>query len=184
MQLLLEKWNLAQTERFGRSSEKMNYDSQTYQQLELAVMYARCFNEAEATAQGKPLEEPVYASLSEEELLRQLGPGYRQLPDEVYKRLEFHPASFEVKEYHIGVYVSADGKKFAKARRPQADLFRNSIATPSLLVGILNYKYVNALPIHRLAQEFQRGGVRLSPQVMCGWVIRSNEIYFPWFMTG
>ena len=209
MQLLLEKWNLAQAERFGRSSEKMNYDSQTYQQLELAVMYAQCFNEAEATVQGEPLEEPVidevtvsshkrrkhtgkreedlsglphgepvYASLSEEELLRQLGPGYRQLPDEVYKRLEFHPASFEVKEYHIGVYVSADGKKFAKARRPQTDLFRNSIATPSLLAGILNYKYVNALPIHRLAQEFQRGGVRLSPQVMCGWVIRSSEIYF------
>ena len=49
MQLLLEKWNLAQAERFERSSEKMNYDSQTYQQLELAVMYAQCFNEAEAT---------------------------------------------------------------------------------------------------------------------------------------
>ena len=49
MQMLLEKWNLAQAERFGRSSEKMNYDSQTYQQLELAVMYAQCFNEAEAT---------------------------------------------------------------------------------------------------------------------------------------
>lgn len=191
MQLLLEKWNLAQAERFGRSSEKMNYDSQTYQQLELAVMYAQCFNEAEATIQGKPLEEPVidevtvsshkrrkHAGKREEELLRQLDPGYRQLPDEVYKRLEFHPASFEVKEYHIGVYVSADGKKFAKARRPQTDLFRNSIATPSLLAGILNYKYVNALPIHRLAQEFQRGGIQLSPQGMCGWVIRSSEIYF------
>lgn len=59
MQMLLEKWNQAQAERFGRSSEKMNYDSQTYQQLELAVMYAQCFNEAEATIQGKPLEEPV-----------------------------------------------------------------------------------------------------------------------------
>ena len=109
MQLLLEKWNLAQAERFGRSSEKMNYDSQTYQQLELTVMYAQCFNEAEATIQGKPLEEPVidevtvsshkrrkHAGKREEELLRQLDPGYRQLPDEVYKRLEFHPASFEV----------------------------------------------------------------------------------------
>ena len=85
-----------------------------------------------------------------------MGPGYRQLKDEVYQRLEFHPSSFEVKEYHICVYVSADGKKFAKAKRPQADLFQNSIATPSLLAGILNYKYVNALPVHRLAQDFQK----------------------------
>ena len=209
MQVILEKWNLAQANRFGRSSEKMGYDTGTCQQLELAVMYAECFNEAEATVNGTPPDEPdmeevtvtahkrkkhagkrekdlkdlphaepVISTLTEEELLEQLGPGYRQLKDEVYQRLEFHPSSFEVKEYHICVYVSADGKKFAKAKRPQADLFRNSIATPSLLAGILNYKYVNALPVHRLAQDFKRGEVNISPQVMCNWVIKSSEIYF------
>lgn len=209
MQVILEKWNLAQANRFGRSSEKMGYDTGTCQELELAVMYAECFNEAEATVNGTPPDEPdmeevtvtahkrkkhagkreedlkdlphaepVISTLTEEELLEQLGPGYRQLKDEVYQRLEFHPSSFEVKEYHICVYVSADGKKFAKAKRPQADLFRNSIATPSLLAGILNYKYVNALPVHRLAQDFKRSEVNISPQVMCNWVIKSSEIYF------
>lgn len=209
MQVILEKWNLAQANRFGRSSEKMGYDTGTCQQLELAVMYAECFNEAEATVNETPPDEPdmeevtvtahkrkkhagkreedlkdlphaepVISPLTEEELLEQLGPGYRQLKDEVYQRLEFHPSSFEVKEYHICVYVSADGKKFAKAKRPQADLFRNSIATPSLLAGILNYKYVNALPVHRLAQDFKRSEVNISPQVMCNWVIKSSEIYF------
>lgn len=209
MQVILEKWNLAQANRFGRSSEKMGYDTGTCQQLELAVMYAECFNEAEATVNETPPDEPdmeevtvtahkrkkhagkreedlkdlphaepVISTLTEEELLEQLGPGYRQLKDEVYQRLEFHPSSFEVKEYHICVYVSADGKKFAKAKRPQADLFQNSIATPSLLAGILNYKYVNALPVHRLAQDFKRSEVNISPQVMCNWVIKSSEIYF------
>ena len=209
MQVILEKWNLAQANRFGRSSEKMGYDTGTCQQLELAVMYAECFNEAEATVNETPPDEPdmeevtvtahkrkkhagkreedlkdlphaepVISTLTEEELLEQLGPGYRQLKDEVYQRLEFHPSSFEVKEYHICVYVSADGKKFAKAKRPQADLFRNSIATPSLLAGILNYKYVDALPVHRLAQDFKRNEVNISPQVMCNWVIKSSEIYF------
>lgn len=209
MQVILEKWNLAQANRFGRSSEKIEYDTGTCQQLELAVMYAECFNEAEATVNGTPPDEPdmeevtvtahkrkkhagkreedlkdlphaepVISTLTEEELLEQLGPGYRRLKDEVYQRLEFHPASFEVKEYHICVYVSADGKKFAKAKRPQTDLFRNSIATPSLLSGILNYKYVNALPVHRLAQDFKRSEVNISPQVMCNWVIKSSEIYF------
>ena len=209
MQVILEKWNLAQANRFGRSSEKMGYDTGTCQQLELAVMYAECFNEAEATVNGTPPDEPdmeevtvtahkrkkhagkrekdlkdlphaepVISTLTEEELLEQLGPGYRQLKDEVYQRLEFHPSSFEVKEYHICVYVSADGKKFAKAKCPQADLFRNSIATPSLLAGILNYKYVNALPVHRLAQDFKRSEVNISPQVMCNWVIKNSEIYF------
>lgn len=31
MQVILEKWNLAQGSRFGRSSEKMKYDTDTYQ---------------------------------------------------------------------------------------------------------------------------------------------------------
>ena len=48
MQVILEKWNLAQATRFGRSSEKMTYDTGACQQLELAIMYAECFNEAEA----------------------------------------------------------------------------------------------------------------------------------------
>ena len=208
MQILVERWNLAQANRFGRSSEKMGSKDGDAGQLDLFSIYGECFNEAEVTVDGKQPPEPameevtvsahkrkkhtgkrmedlrdipceaVYSSLTEEELLSQLGPGYRQLKDEVYQRLEFHPASFEVKEYHISIYVSADGRRFAKAKRPQADLFRNSIATPSLLAGILNYKYVNALPVHRLSQEFQLGGVKLSPQVMCNWVIKSSEVYF------
>lgn len=48
MQVILEKWNLAQATRFGRSSEKMAYDTGACQQLEPAIMYAECFNEAEA----------------------------------------------------------------------------------------------------------------------------------------
>ena len=59
MQVILEKWNLAQAGRFGRSSEKMKYDTETYQQLELAVMYAECFNEAEAAVNEAPPDEPV-----------------------------------------------------------------------------------------------------------------------------
>ena len=53
MQVILEKWNLAQANRFGRSSEKMTYDTGACQQLKLAVMYAECFNEAEACFYGK-----------------------------------------------------------------------------------------------------------------------------------
>ena len=45
MQVILEKWNLAQA---TRSSEKMTYDTGACQELELAIMYAECFNEAEA----------------------------------------------------------------------------------------------------------------------------------------
>ena len=207
MQLIIEKWNLAQANRFGRSTEKKLLADEAYDQLELAVVYAECFNEAEATTAGQPPFEPdmdtvevgahkrkkqkgkrendlkdipheeIPCELTETELLEKLGPGYRRLKDEVYKRLEFVPASFTVKEYHVAVYVSRDGKTFVKGKRPKKDLFRSSIATPSLLAAILNYKYVNAMPIHRLAQDFRRNDLELAPQVMCSWVIKGCEVY-------
>lgn len=149
----------------------MEYGAGTCQQLELA-------GNREEELKNLPHTEPVIFTLTEGELLEQLDPGYRPLKDDVYQRLEFHPSSFEVKVYHIYVYVSVDRKKFAKAKRPQANLFRNSIATPSLLASILNYKYVNVLPIHRLAQDFKHSEVNIPPQVMCNWVIKSSGLYF------
>ena len=101
---------------------------------------------------------------------------WKRLPDVIYKRLEFHPASFEVIEHHVAVYAGADNKTIVKADRP-ADLFRNSIATPSLVAGILNFKYVNAMPIKRLADEFERNGVHIPSQNMCSWAIQSSQRY-------
>lgn len=109
MQLIIEKWNLAQANRFGRSTEKKLLADEAYDQLELAVMYAECFNEAEATTAGQPPFEPdmdtvevgahkrkkqkgkrekdlkdipheeIPCELTETELLEKLGPGYRHL---------------------------------------------------------------------------------------------------------
>lgn len=101
-----------------------------------------------------PHEEPVFSVLTEEELLERLSGNYQRLPDEVYKRLEFHPVSFSVREYHAAVYASVDGKRFKRADRPITDLFRNSIAAPSLVSGILNYKYVNGLPVYHWLRIF------------------------------
>ena len=54
---------------------------------------------------------------------------YKRLPDEVYKRLEFHPASFEVKEHHVAVYVGMDDETIVRAQRSK-DLLQGSIVTP------------------------------------------------------
>ena len=114
---------------------------------------------------------------SEEELCAAFPDGrFKKLPDEVYKRLEFHPASFEVIEHHVEVYVSADGGSFVRAERP-ADLFRNSLATASLVAGIYNLKYVNAQPIERLSKEFERSEVFLPTQTLCRWAVMGAERY-------
>ena len=186
--------------RFGRSSEK-NLTDQVDGQMSLA------FNEAEKTVEDSPnqeeptIEETVKSykrkkakgkreedlkdipvtvlahDLSPEELLAIFPDGkYKRLPDEVYKRLEFHPATFEVIEHHVAVYVGYDNQTFARADRP-VSLLRSSILTPSLAAGIINWKYVNSVPITRLAREFERQDVRISSQNMCNWVIQVADKY-------
>lgn len=196
MKLILEQLTIAKHKQFGRSSEKMVYD----EQLEM------CFNEAEVTIVNKFVVEPeleevcpkpykrkkskgkrdedlkdipvvvINHELSEEELKERLGDKWKRLPDEVYKRLAFRPAKFEVEEHHVAVYAGNDNQTIIRGERP-ADLLRNSIATPSLAAAIMNSKYVNAIPLYRLEQEFLRNDVFLSRQVMANWTIQCGDRY-------
>ena len=91
--------------------------------------------------------------LTEEQLREIFGDQkIKRLPDEVYKRLVYHPAIQEVVEHHVAVYAGADGQTMVKADRPQ-DLLRGSIVTPSLQAAILNGKYVNGIPLARLEKD-------------------------------
>ncbi len=115
--------------------------------------------------------------LTKEELAKKFPNGYKELPEEVYKRLHIIPETFIVDEHHVHVYASKDNNgKIVRAERP-VDLFRNSIATPALVASIINGKYVNSLPIERQARAFRDNGIRLETNTMSNWVIKSAEQY-------
>ena len=115
--------------------------------------------------------------LTEDELAKKFPNGYKELPEEVYKRLHVIPETFIVDEHHVHVYASKDNNgKMVKAKRP-VDLFRNSIATPALVASIINGKYVNALPLERQARAFKDNGINLATNTMANWVIKSAEKY-------
>lgn len=197
--LLTEEVSSLRRQRFGRSSERNLVSADEFEQLSLAL------NEAEAAVDSAgDLTEPEIETitytrskpkgkreadlkdlpvvvenheLSQEELLAAFPDGkWKQLPDEVYKRLEFQPAAFYVVEHHVAVYAGCDNKTIIRANRP-ADLLRNSVVTSSLGAGIYNYKFVNSMPIARLAKEFERQGVTISSQNMCNWVINLSDRY-------
>jgi len=114
--------------------------------------------------------------LSEEELKELFPKGYKHLPDEIYSKLEFHPATYEVIEHHIKVYAEKNGDKIVRAPHPK-EMLDKSIATPSLTAAIINAKYTNAVPLYRQEKEFERNDVNISRQVMANWVIRVSERY-------
>lgn len=195
---MAEQLAVAQNHRYGRKSEKLDViDGQLYFN----------FNEAEALLENiyvvEPAEEDVIPTvvkrkktkgkrkedlsrlpvetishtLSEEELTDIFGPDdWKQLPDETYMRVKVEPARYTVEEHHVCVYAGKTTDKIVKAFRPKS-LLRNSIATPSLVASIMNAKYVNGMPLDRIATDFRRNEVNISKQVMANWVIRCSERY-------
>ena len=113
-------------------------------------------------------------TLPEDKLAELFDGNYRRLPDEIVKKLEFHPATFEVVEHHIAIYCGNKSQTIVRADRP-SEIMQKSIVTPSLLSAIYNFKYVNHMPLYRLEQEFKRNDVNISRQTMSNWVIKGAE---------
>ena len=197
IRILTEQLAIANQRRFGRKTEKnLVLDEEDGQQL--------FFNEVEFEFDKGVIEEPDIETvvksyrrkkkgkrdsdlsgfpvrveehtLSDEELAELFPDGYRYLPDEVYRKLEMHPATYEVIEHHIKVYKGKKNGTIVKADHPK-EMLNNSIATPSLVAAIINAKYTNAMPLYRQEQEFARQDVVISRQVMANWVIRLTEKY-------
>ena len=195
--LLSDRLALAQRKQFGSSSEKY---AEGYEQMDL-------FNEAEQEAdpnaaepemeeihpksykRKKPTgkkEEDLSAFETTEVIKHKLegddrfcpecGTKYKVVTTETVKYLKFIPARFEVVEETTYVYACP---KCGTMKRPQKDpsLLKGSVATPSLVAGIMNAKYVNGMPLARQEREFARYNLNLSTKTMANWVILCAERY-------
>ncbi|MDO4650656.1 MAG: IS66 family transposase [Eubacteriales bacterium] len=117
--------------------------------------------------------------LSDAELETHFGKdGWKRLPDQVMLNYVFIPAEIKVEEHHIGVYAAKhDDTKIIKAPHPK-QLLRGSLVSASIAASIINAKYVNAVPLYRQEQEFERYGLTIPRQNMANWMIRLGESYF------
>lgn len=198
---LIEQVRLANQHRFGRHTETMEsiegqlsfFDeadtlyNPLVQEPDVEDVLPRKVKKKKAKGQReedlKDFPEDIIPThtVSREALDAFYGQGnWRQLPSETYKRLRHEPESWTVEVHTVDVFVGTDGEhqdEFMRGDRPK-DLFRGSIATPSLVASILNVKYVNSAPLHRIEQEFSRNGVNISKQTMSNWMIGSANRYF------
>lgn len=195
--MLSDRLTLAQRKRFGPSSEKY---ADGYTQLEL-------FNEAEQAADpdmpepemeeiqpssykrkkrsGKK-EEDLSAFETTEVIEHKLkgsdmlcpdcGTKYKVVTKETVKYLKFIPARFEVVEEVTYVYSCP---KCGTMKRPEKSpsFLKGSVATPSLVAGIMNAKYVNGMPLARQEREFARYDLNLSTKTMANWIIQCADRY-------
>ena len=202
LKLVLEQMADLKRHRFGRSSERHETGEQiSFMQVDGKIVF---FNESEAVAaedevggdseavprrkpkrkQGKREEDldglPVVVvehSMTGEELAALFGEeGFKQLPDEVYRRYAFTPAKIEVEEHHVKVYAGKKTDEIVRAPHPKS-LLRGSLVSPPLEAAVMNAKYVNAVPLYRQEQEFLRYGLHISRQNMANWTVQCADRY-------
>ena len=200
LQLVLEQVADLKRQRFGRRAERHETEAQvSLMEVDGKIVF---FNEAEAVAQeaveaaetaarqkpkkrqGKREEDlsglPVVViehSMPEEELEERFGKdGFKQLPDEVYRRYGFTPAKVEVEEHHVKVYAGKKTDEIVRAPHLEC-LLKGSLVSPSLEAAVINAKYVNAVPLYRQEQEFERYGLHIPRQNMANWTIQCADRY-------
>jgi len=199
---LMEQVHLANQQRFGRQTEKLD---------DIAGQLS-FFNEAEANCDEKvpePTVEEVIDSarkvlkkpkkkgqreedlkdfpqeeiphdIPQQELNEAFGEGnWKNMPDEIFWQLRFEPAKWVAEKHIIKVYVGTDGvhqDEFLRGDHPKT-MFKGSIATPSLEAAIINAKYVNSNPLDRISRDFKANGLNLSKQTMSNWTVWTAEHY-------
>ena len=155
--MLSDRLTLAQRKQFGASSEKY---AEGYEQMNL-------FNEAEANADAET-----------EELFEEIRPSSYKCKKRKGKKEE-DLSNFETvatRSYKLegeARYCPACGSMKRPEKEPS--LIRGSIATPSLVAGIMNAKYVNGMPLARQEREFARYDLDLSTKTMANWIINCAD---------
>ena len=200
LQLVLEQVADLKKHRFGRTSKRHETEAQiSFMEVDEKIVF---LNEAEAVIEeageaaetairqkpkrklGKREEDlsgllvvVIEHSMSEGELEEWFGKdGFKQLPDEVYRRYGFTLAKVEMEEHRVKVYA---GKKADEiVRSPHLEcLLRGSLVSASLEAVVMNAKYVNAVSLYRQEREFERYGLHISRQNMARWTIQCVDRY-------
>lgn len=195
--LLSDRLTLAKRKQFGSSSEKyadgytqMNLFNEAEQEADLAAaepemeeIHPKSYKRKKKT--GKKEED--LSSFETTQIIEhkleggdrfcpECGTKYKVVTTETVKYLKFVPARFEVVEEVTYVYSCP---KCGGMKRPQKDpaLLKGSVATPSLVAGIMNAKYVNGMPLARQEREFARYDLNLSTKTMANWIILCAKRY-------
>ncbi|MBA3536079.1 MAG: IS66 family transposase [Tatlockia sp.] len=189
---LLEQLKLAKQRQFGRSSEtnilqgELVFDeAEAVEPVELpkedntvSVTYTR----------KKPARRPLPAHLPRQIIEHDIAEQDKQcacgclkqrMGEEVTEQLEFVPATLTVIA-HVRPKYACNRCDEGVSIAPMPSLFLpKSIATPSLVAHAIISKYQDHLPLYRQEQIWQRMGIEMARNTVCGWIMAASEICMP-----
>ena len=129
-----------------------------------------------------PKKTIEYTLTDEERACPKCGGELDEMKTVVRTEIEVVPAQYKTVEYRTKVYSCRICDKkgtegtIITAPAPKG-MFRNSLASPSIVADIMWKKYGLAQPLYRQAQELLRLGLKLSRGTLANWVISAAFMY-------
>lgn len=190
---------LQRAKKFGPSSEKaipdqlhffdeaeMEADSEAIEPTVEEITYTREKKKKKAPhslsqqLDGLPTEEIHYDLPDEEKVCPKCDHSLHQMSESVRTEVVFVPAVLKVVKHVQKVYAcraceaNHENSPIINASMPKP-AFPKSLASPSLVAGIMNAKFVDAVPLHRQEKGWKAHGIKLSRQNMANWVIQGSN---------
>ena len=191
--LLEEQLNLSKIQKFCASSEKLAYQIDLFDEVELeqaiadidALLPDELLTEA-AVAAKKTRKRGFSASLTRVRVELTLTDAekvgaVRTFFTKVKEELEYIPAKLNVLEYwqEKAVFNGVNGDdQIIAAQRPIHPLGQCFASTP-LLANIMVSKYADGLPLYRQESILKRYGHAVSRSNMAHWMIRLEDVLKP-----
>ena len=196
-----EQFRLSKHRQFGTSSEKSDFSQMSFFNEAESGSYGKIIKEPaleevkpekrkkqpghkDKITGSLPTEVIEYKLTETEAVCPECGGRLHEMDKEIRKELKVIPAQVIVTEHVRYTYACRNCDKTgisvpvvtAKAPAPP---IRNSLASPSMLAHIITRKYIEAVPLYRQEQQFQRFGLDLSRQTLSNWAIKAGRLLTP-----
>jgi len=125
-----------------------------------------------------PLEHPVSDA---EKVCAACGGEKRRIGEKITEQLEYAPASLFVIDHIQPVYACPCCQEGVVAAPKPAQPIEKGLPGPGLLAQVVVSKYGDHLPLYRQERIFERHGLELSRQTMCGWALAGAHVLEPVF---
>ena len=184
-----EQQRLARAKKYGASSDTPPEQDVLFDEPEREVHRARTYavkgHQRRKKGGGRaplpdhlPREVRVHA-LSDEQCTCGCGGALHVVDTEVTEQLEQIPAKLYVIEHHRRRYACRScGEGMQRAPAPAAPI-RGARVGPNLLAAIIAGKYVEAMPLYRMAAYYQRHDIDLDRQTLARWMMKAGELTAP-----
>ncbi len=185
-----------QRAQYGKKSERWESQEQTlmvFNEAEVEALKAEPDETQDATEDSsevkvegytkkrghrKPLpphleREIVKIELLPEKRFSQEGLPLKEIGYEVSEKLVYQPSKLSIKEIHRVKYGVDAGDYDQTA--PYPCILPKSMASESLIAGLITHKYADSLPLYRMEEIFSRQGVDLPRCTQARWLIEVSK---------